>query len=189
MSTSIIARRYAQALFELASTLGEVDRVERELKSVADLWEKNRDFRTIINHQKMPAKAKKDVLRAIFGPAFSKTTMNFLLLVTDKRREPLLPQFYQQFRVLVEASRNMVEGEVKSAVPLGDRELRLLEERFSELTGKVVSLRPAVDASLIGGVVVRIGDRVYDGSVAARLASLRARLKELEFRETEVTSS
>jgi len=178
MSEQGIARRYAQALFALAEEKQILDEVEKTLKQVKDTLEANKDLKQVMDHQLIPSQTKKEIFKGVFGNAVAPLVMNFFMLLIDKRRERYLGQIYQEYMVFANKVRNIVEAEVKSAVALETEDVLALQQQLEGSTGKSVQLNLKVDPSLVGGLMVRIGDRVIDGSVAARLQQLRVSLKQ-----------
>lgn len=186
MSDLTIARRYAQALFELARERNLLETVQDDLARVMRGVQESGELKRMLADQLVPAAEKKSVFRKVFGPVVAKETMNFLLLVLDKRRERFLEDMHREFLAFVNDARNIVEAEVRSAVPLSAGELQALQGRLAQASGKEVRLSNRVDPALVGGLVVKIGDRIYDGSVKRRLGDLRQRLRQADFREIGV---
>jgi F-type H+-transporting ATPase subunit delta len=178
MSEQGIARRYAQALFALAEEKQILDEVEKTYQQVIDTIESNADLNQVMYHQIIPAGSKKEIFRKIFGNTVAPLVMNFFMLLIDKRRERYLRQIYQEFMLYVNKARNVMEAEVRSTVALAPNEALKLQQQLEAATGKSVQLSLKVDPTLIGGVIVRIGDRVIDGSVATRLQQLGETLKQ-----------
>ena len=107
--------------------------------------------------------------------------MNFIKLVLDKRREKYLQEMLVEYTILANTARNMLEAEVRTAAELSPRQEEQLKKSLSDFTGKEVLLKIELDPSLLGGVVIRIGDKVYDGSARQQLQSLKKRLESVHF--------
>jgi len=176
VSETRVAKRYAQALFELVKEKNRVEEVARDLEGVAGLFREVRELAAWLKHQGIPAEEKKSLFRRILADRVSPITLNFVLLLCDRKREGYLESICEQFRSLALEDAGLVEGEVRSALPLGPEQVKALEERFSEITGRRVRLKAKAEPQLIGGLVVKIGDRVWDGSLAQRLRSLKEHL-------------
>ncbi|MGB9887322.1 MAG: ATP synthase F1 subunit delta [Moorellales bacterium] len=183
MSETIVAKRYARALFELAQEKDQVEKLAQELEGVASLIQQVPELNSWLRHRGIPPDEKKAVLRRLLADRVGQLTLNFLLLLCDRKREAYLGAICQQFRILAQEAAGLVEGEVRSAFSLEPEQVRALEERFSQITGRKVRLEARVDPELIGGLVVRIGDRVWDGSLAQRLRSLKAHLTGLSLEQ------
>ncbi len=181
MKDLTVARRYAVAVFQLAEERNQVERVQADLAQVIQTIAASADLRKLVADQRVPAHGKKEVFRQVFAGAVSVITMNFLLLVLDKGREAHLEAIYQQYTARVRHRQNIQEAEVRTAMPLGADTLSALADRLGQSTGGQVVLTTKVDPSLLGGMVLKIGDRVYDGSVATRLKTLQNRLCQADF--------
>lgn len=184
MLRGAVAGRYAEALYQIASKekvlpkyKSMVDRIESELKAIEKILGENSDLQKLLYHPQITAAAKKEILGKLFKGRISDITGNFLALLVDRRREAFFGDIVSEFVSLANAGRNIVEARVASAVVLKDEEKTSLNQILAKLTGKKVQTTYTVDPSLVGGVVVRIGDKIIDGSVKTRLATLRDRLK------------
>jgi F-type H+-transporting ATPase subunit delta len=174
MSVSIVARRYAQALLELGVEQGELERIVDEITSFAQSWEASADLRNAIQNPLVAHAAKKAVIGELadrFGA--TPTVRDALMLLVDRRRTGALPYIAQTLRELADARKGVLRAEVTTAVPLGEAYYARLEAQLQRMTGKRVVLDRRTDATLIAGVVTRIGDRIIDGSLRTRLHSLR----------------
>ena len=185
MSDKTIARRYARAIFDLALEQDRIEQVRSELRQVAQAIEDNAALKRMLKNQLVPTAAKKAVFSQAFGQ-LSNVTANFLKLVLDKRRGIHLMEIVSQFMVLADLSESIVHAEVCSAVFLSEEDLADLQQSLSTATGKTVCLQSRLEPELIGGMVVKLGDRVYDGSVQRRLSAMKDRLCRADFREIEV---
>lgn len=170
-----VARRYARALFEVARDADRIDAQEGELKRVLGTFAENPSLQAAFESAKLPLERKKAVLREVFGD-LAGPTLNLLLLLADKQREAILPQIAEAYGEIADAERGIVTVEVRSAVEFGEAELRALEDRLKAGGARGVRFIRRVDPELLGGLVLRVGDRLYDGSVRTRLARLRERL-------------
>ncbi|HOV79194.1 MAG TPA: F0F1 ATP synthase subunit delta [Bacillota bacterium] len=186
MLRGAVAGRYAEALYQIASRekvlpkyKSMVDRIESELKSVEKILTDNPDLQKLLYHPQITAAAKKELLEKLFKGKISEITGNFLALLVDRRREAFFSDIVSEFVNLANAGRNIVMVKVASAVALNDEEKTKLNQVLARLTGKKVQITYTTDPSLIGGVVVRMGDKIIDGSVKTRLATLKDRLKAI----------
>jgi F-type H+-transporting ATPase subunit delta len=181
-----VAGRYAQALFDIASeekTLPKyksmVDRIEEELKAVKDILDQNVELQRLLYHPQITAAAKKELLDQLFKGKISEVTGNFLALLVDRRRETYFNDIVEEFVALANAQRGIMEAKVTTAVELNDTEKGELSSIMARLTGKKVQTSYAVDPSIIGGVIVRMGDKIIDGSIKTRLSTMKDRLKAI----------
>lgn len=176
MLNQAVARRYATALFELAQEKGLVDQVDRDLEVVVGMVEANPKFRAVIDDVLISVEVKQNLFRKLFADRVSPLVLNFLLVLARKRREGSLGDIRRAFVDLANQARGLVEVEVRSAVPLGDDTIAALEGRLVSHLGKRVKFSAQVTPDLIGGLVVRVGDQLMDGSVKTRLQRMRQRL-------------
>lgn len=181
-----VAGRYAAALYETASEekvlpkyKNMVDTVEGELKGIEKVIEDNPDLQKLLYHPQITPAAKKELLVKLFEGKVSDVTGNFLALLVDRRRETYFTDIVAEFIALANAGRNILAAQIASAVELNDKEKGELNKILGSLAGKKVQTSFTVDPSIIGGVVVRMGDKIIDGSVKTRLASLKERLKAI----------
>jgi F-type H+-transporting ATPase subunit delta len=171
-----IARNYATALFELAERENALEKYGDAIEGVARLLDENKDFRTFLETPRVPAADKKRVLKKTFGGSLPPRVLNFLLLTIDKRRQRLLREIARAYHELVDERLNRVRVEVTVARPQEAEVEAKLGQTLSTLLGKTAVPAVRVKPEILGGVVVRAGDRIYDGSLRRRLDRLRRQL-------------
>ncbi len=175
---SPVARRYAQALYQQATASGQTDAVEADVALVGQTFASSPDLVAAIGSPVVPRDKKQAVLDRVFGGSLSPTTAGFLRLLMDKGREGLVPEVVAAYRALGDERTGTVEAVVRTAKPLSADETDRLQAALAARTGKTIRLRIHLDPDLIGGLVVRIGDVVYDRSVRHQLTQLRDSLAE-----------
>ena len=174
---SAAAKRYAKAVFDLASESGELDNVTSEFRALGALVDGNAELKLALSNPMVDPAERKALMKAILDRAgASALTKNAVLLITDHRRSDVLPQIAADLARLSDEKAGRIQAEVTSAAALSEPQYQRVSASLEKLTGRKISLARKVDASLIGGVVVRVGDRVFDGSVATRLRELRTAL-------------
>ncbi len=177
MPTSAAARRYARALFMLARDERRVHEVGQELDSLAALIDENRELRAALLTPLHPVKERKAVLAAIATQGeLSPSVKNFYSYLIDQRRLVDYPGIHEEYQRLADEDAGLLTAEVISASPLDDRRKDRLRRALSERTGLEVQLDISVDETLIGGAIAKVGGMVFDGSLRAQLAQLRASL-------------
>ncbi len=174
MIAANISRRYARAILELGTESGELDAVVAEAGAMAETYAGSPELQRVMGDPLVSHAAKKAILsdlaaRLSLGPV----TRNSLLLLGDRRRLRLLPEIAQLLREMNDLAKGVVRADVTSAVALSDAFYGRLQAQLEKMTGKKVVLDKKTDASLVAGVVTRIGDQVFDGSIRSRLASLK----------------
>ncbi len=178
MLKGAVGSRYAEALFAIASESQNIDQLEEELQAINQVISGSRELQKVLYHPQITPDEKKEIVKNIFAGRISRVANNFLYLLIDHKREMFLPDIVAYFTEMANRARNLVQVEVTSAVELNADQKKQLNKVLANITKKRVRSNYSVDPSLIGGVVVRIGDRVIDGSVKTRLASLREHLRQ-----------
>jgi F-type H+-transporting ATPase subunit delta len=174
---SALGRRYAKALLDLAREQGEIDPVLRDVGSLADAWKTSADLREIVGNPVIPRPALKAAVDAVMDKlGCSKLFRNTINLLADKGRLAHLEEVLHALEELAEAETGRVRVEVISAKPLSDAYYARLTEKLKRVTDREVVLVKKQDPSLIGGVVTRVGDQVFDGSLSNRLSELKETL-------------
>lgn len=168
------ARRYAEAAFEVATEAKAVERWHDDLERAAAIVS-DEELSRLLENPAIPYDERRQSLERALGDA-ADGVRNLALLLLQRRRLGLLPAVAEHFHRLVNARDGVVEGTVTSAAPLQPDDEQQLRARLEPLAGGRLQLRYEVDPSLLGGVVVRLGDRLLDGSVRGRLERLRGRL-------------
>lgn len=176
MRDETVARNYAQALFDLALRHEGLAAYQSGIETVAALLDENPKFRLFVETPRIDARDKKEVVRKAFADALPKGLLNFLLVVIDKRRQRILRDIARQFHALVDEHENRVHVEVTVAHDLDEATTAAVAERLGALLGKTAVPEVRVKPEIIGGMIVRTGDTVYDGSLRRRLGGLRRRL-------------
>lgn len=179
MSMRASAARYARALLDVAITESDPERAEQELAAFVDLVRTNADLQRTIANPVVSAADKRAVVQQILDRLEPSTPVGKLvLLLASRGRLALLPDLLDVYRERLMEHRNVLQAEVTTAAPLSPERAAQLQQRLTSATGRTVTMTTKVDASIIGGVVTRIGSTVYDGSVATRLAKVRDRLEQ-----------
>ncbi len=176
MRGETIARNYASALFELAVRDGSEEAYGGALDVVVELLDSVPGFRQLLETPRIEAHRKKEVLRDAFGGRVPDRVMNFLLLVVDKRRQRILPEIAAEYRGLLDERLGRTHVEVQVARPLGEGELGEIAAELSRILGKEALPHVRVRPELLGGIVFRSGDTIFDGSVRRRLQRMRRQL-------------
>lgn len=170
--------RYAQALFDLASDQGLVAAVEADLKALKALSAESPDLRTLIASPAFDAADKARGLSAIAQRAeFNPLTKKFLGFIAAQRRAAALPAMITAFQALSAAYRGVVSAQVTTAITLTDAQAKGLQAALRQALGKDPEIETRVDPSILGGVKVRVGSRLYDASLKSKLDSLKFALK------------
>ncbi|OPX04508.1 F0F1 ATP synthase subunit delta [Geobacillus sp. LEMMY01] len=176
MNQEVIAKRYASALFQIALEQGKLDRIEEDVRAVRQALAENGEFLSLLSYPKLSLDQKKALIREAFA-GVSTPVQNTLLLLLERHRFGLVPELAEQFLALVDDARGIAKAVAYSARPLTDEELRALSDVFAQKVGKqTLEIENIIDPELIGGVKLRIGNRIYDGSVSGQLERIRRQL-------------
>ncbi|MDI3298837.1 MAG: F0F1 ATP synthase subunit delta [Bacillota bacterium] len=176
MAHETVARRYAQALFELARERGELEPVRRELEGLAARAAEDRRWRWVMESPALPASAREAALDHLLEEEPSPLVQRFLHVLVRKGRGALLQAIAGEYGRLADEAEGVREASVTTAMPLDEANREALRRRLEEWTGGRVRLREQVDPAILGGLIVRVGDRRVDGSVRTRLEEMRRHL-------------
>ena len=167
---------YAQALFAVAQAEDVLPKVEDELYAFGKALEQHTDLRESLTDAALPAENKKAVIHDLLGERANPVTVSLLGFVIDAGRAREIPKIVEELARMASVERSHALAEVRTAVDLTDEQRRRLAEALSRATGRTVDLQVVVDPSVIGGVVARVGDEVFDGSIASRLEDAKQAL-------------
>lgn len=169
----LVSKTYGEALFDLAKEEGKLDVISEEVQFVSDSLNENKDLMRLLNHPKITVEEKIEVVESIFKGRLSDTTTGFLVLVVQKGRSGELPEILSYFTKKVKEYKNIGVASITSATALSEKQKADMEKKLLETTRYVsFETRYDVDESLIGGVVIRIGDRVVDSSIRTKLDNM-----------------
>ena len=179
MIGSTIAKRYARAFFEIAEEEGKLENYYRELSGFCAIVEGNDDLKEFLANPIFDQAEKKSVIEEILKKTdISGITANFLKLLADKQRIVILGDIVESYRELMDGALKTVRVSVKTAFPLSPELIKKLQDGLEAQTGKEVHMTVAEDRSLLGGIVVRVGDTLYDNSIKTQLNNIRNLLGE-----------
>lgn len=164
-----VAKRYARALFDVAKERGKIDQLEAELNSIVEAVKQNEELSKILMHPHIAPQAKKALVNDLFQSHVAEETLSFLGVLIESGRESDLAGIVTAYVKFANEQRGIADATVTSAKPLSEEEQVQLAEKFGKLLNKKLRLHTVVDPSILGGVVVRIGDRLYDGSIKSKL--------------------
>jgi F-type H+-transporting ATPase subunit delta len=175
---SRVASRYAEAVIELALAAGEkaAESVAADLKVINEVIASAEDFTIILNHPSISSSDKKALLTRLFEGKVQELAMRLLNLLADKRRLELLSSIEHEYRELLRTRQNIMTASLTSAEPLTDAAVASIREKLVAKLGKKLEIDVKVDKSLIGGLVLRVGDQVVDGSLKGKLHVLERAL-------------
>jgi len=174
MNLPPVARRYAQALYR---EVAQKPRISEDIALLRDCFAHSPALVHHLENPVLPREKKLAVIQKLFAHRLHPTTMRFLRLVTKRKREMLLPPILEAYSMLEEKQRGVTTAYVRSAVPLTTDQQKRLQQQLAQQTGKQIRLELEQDPDIMGGLIIRIGDMVHDGSVRYHLSRLRSRLR------------
>ena len=173
MRDSTIARNYAETLLELARRANDLDGWGKMIMDVASALEADESLRLFLETPRISADAKNELLGKAFQDRMPRVFVRFLQTLVKNRRQALIPEIAEEYRTLLDHVEGRVHAQVTVARESDDAERQLIAKELSRVLGKTVIPHLTVNPAILGGVVVRVGDEVMDGSVRRRLAKLR----------------
>ena len=177
----LISKTYGEALFELAVEENKVDVFEQEISAILDILNQNPDFVQLLNHPKIAKEEKLQVVENVFGGKVEKEIMGFLnIIVTKERNKELIP-ILVYFLDEVKAMKGVGVCYVTTPTELKDAQKEAIVKKLLETTSfNQMEMHYGIDEKLIGGMVIRIGDRVVDSSIQTKLSNLEAQLLKIQ---------
>ena len=177
MSNVTIGRRYATALLELAEEARQTPSVQKALGAFAAAWDESHDLRDLFENPVVDPESRAKVLEQLGNRVAAPPVLkNTLKLLAERNRMAIVPELASEFSRLAQESSGQLEAEVTTAAPMPEKYYIELQKTLEKVTGKKVALVRKTDADVIAGVVTRVGDKVFDGSVKSRLTELREQL-------------
>lgn len=184
MTNETIARNYASALFELAQRHEGLEAFASGLDTVVGLLDQHPSFKLFLETPRIADRDKKELLKKAFGPVLPRTLLNFLQVMVDKRRQRLLGLVAGEYRSMLDEHLGRAHVTVTLARPLDADALQELSRRLSRLLGKEAIPHVRVKPVILGGVHLKSGDTVYDGTLRRRMKQLRRQLVSAELPES-----
>ena len=174
MINNTIAKRYAKALVQLGSEGGFVDRFREELAEINTLFMASADLRAAFANPAFTAEQKKEIMQELVAKsACSELVGNFLLLLVGKNRVAFLSQIIQTYETLADEQSGVIRPLIKTAFALDDNQVASIQAALEKKSGKKVVPQVIIDSSLLGGVVIQIGDTAFDSSVKTQLKRIQ----------------
>ncbi len=172
---SQVARRYAKSLLDFAIERNELDAVAADMALIANTCQSSRDLVVMLKSPIIKTEKKVAVINKVFSGEIGSASVNFINVVAKGKREMLLPEIAIAFTTLYRSHKGIVSAEITSAIPLSELEREKAKSIVAGL-GKEVELTEKIDKSIIGGFIIRVGDKQYDASVASRLSDVKQAL-------------
>jgi F-type H+-transporting ATPase subunit delta len=173
MDESAISVRYARALFLLAQEKNLLSELKYDMELLTDVCNMSADFNLMLKSPVIKTSEKIRLMKLIFGEKTGELTMNFLELVTRNNREVFIPSMCRNILSLIREEKNIKTAVLTIARPVDNETLRNAEEVLEKELGYTIELKGKINPKIIGGMILRIGDKQYDASVMTRLKALK----------------
>ncbi len=158
-------RRYALALYEMCKEAGNIETVLEELGEVVEEMDNNEGLIKIIRNPQINKHNKKRIFEELFKGKIEDELLSFLLLLIDKGRILYLREKYNQFRLVYLKNNNTVVAKIKSVIPLNHNERETIKSKLEKRYEKTVIIEEEIDKSLLGGMLISVGDETIDGTI------------------------
>ena len=175
MLKGAIARRYAEAIFDIARKQNTIDRTLEDVQEIARVFS-NRKVAYLMTEPKVPAKRKETAIRQALASKVLPTSLNLTLLVVQRELVEAMQNIANELEKLVLDYKNEAKAQVTTAAPMDEAQSNSVKQALERRTGKTILMQTRVQPEILGGVVARVGDQVIDGSVRFRLSALRRQL-------------
>ncbi|AIY84719.1 MAG: F0F1 ATP synthase subunit delta [Clostridium baratii] len=173
-------RRYALALYKVAEEKNKVDEYLQDLREICDIIDNNTELKAVIEYPQISTKQKKRIFIDIFKGKIDEELLSFLLILIEKGRILYLREKLNQFEQINLEKKNVVIAQVKSVIEMTDEQTSTLKSKLEKMYNKTVIIKHEIDKSIIGGLYVRVGNDVIDGSIKSKLDDMRALMLKRE---------
>lgn len=177
-----LARRYALALYEIGEQKDRIDSILEDLREIVDTIYNNKEFQEVIKHPQISTSRKKEIFSNIYKGRIDDELLSFLILLIEKERILYIDEILIEFERIHLEKNNTVVAQVKTVVPLTEDEKQRLKSRLESMYKKNIILNEELDAAIIGGVYVRVGNDAIDGTIKAKLDDMKKLMLKREVR-------
>lgn len=171
---AFLDKRYALALYEIADKKGKLEEFIEDLKAISRIIDETQDFKRLLENPKISKREKKKIFEDMFKDKTYVEIISFIGLLIEKGRLLELDSIIEQFHLIYLDRHSMIEGYVKSVIPLTDDEYDRLLEKLEKKYNKKVILRAEIDKDILGGLYVKVGNEIIDGSLAGKYQAIKS---------------
>jgi len=175
----LVAKTYSEALFAVAKEDGSIETIFEEFKSVVAIFNNEPTFYDLYQAPVINNEERKSMVKEVFEGKISPELLNFMLVLIDKGRTTQFTRIFKAFNELYDDYKGYLNVTVESAIELKEEEQEALKHQLDKLTGKDCKLTAIVEPSIIGGMVVKVGDKIIDGSIQSKLKGLHDSLSQI----------
>jgi|GEM_PF-11976 len=184
-----IAKKYGKAVFELASEKDQLEEVNQDLQLLRNTIKESADFKNLLYHPRIEVDKKKKVFLNIIEDEISELTAQFCQLLIDKRRITFINAIARDFELRLKEFSKILEVELQAAIELPDDLIEQIRRKLADILDYEIELNSVVNKDLIGGIRIKIGDKVIDGSIKSELEELQKRLEQIPVSKLGVESN
>jgi len=175
------ALRYAKAILNLAKERGIADEINNDMLLIDRTIKENHELLNMLKSPIIKSAVKKSILTELFGKKINTISLGLINLLIENKRLPLLPLVAIEYTVIYDFLKGVEIAQVTSAVPLNkDLENRILK-KVRQMSGKDITLKNIIDPSILGGFILRVGDKQYDSSISGQLNQLKSRFEDNKY--------
>lgn len=175
----LVGKRYASSLFEVALELKKIDNFHSQLEFIREVFTSEEKLLAILEHPRISRGEKRSLIENIFKANVSKEILNFLFIIIDKRREDSLMDIIKEYNNIFKEYKGIVDIEAVTAVPMGEESKNRLKLVLKNKFHKEINLSNRVDPSIIGGVLLKMDEKVIDSSLKNQLKEMESLIKSI----------
>jgi F-type H+-transporting ATPase subunit delta len=173
MKIDEIIKRYGNALYEIALAEESLNETEQELHNVAKALRESLKLKDVVEGKRADTNLKKKIFQEIFEGKIQSFVLNYLLLIIDNEKEKFLKEIIKSYSKILSLKRNVIFADLVSSVPIENKMLNEIKELLEEKFNKKVELRNSINKEILGGFIIKIGDKLIDASVKSKLESFK----------------
>lgn len=178
MKNTKVAGRYAKALHSFSLEQNVEEAVYQDILLLKNVFEENRELRVVIESPVIVSKKKESIFKEIFADKISKITLDFLVLIIEKRREPELTTIFEQYIACYYLQHNIRKAKVTTAIALNDELIGEIKKLLEEQTQSTIILEQIVNPKIIGGLIVKVDDFLFDASLLGKINKLKSEFSQ-----------
>lgn len=175
----LVSKIYSQAIFEVALEDVRIEEIQSELDFVARVMIDYPEFYSLLKSPKISLDEKKNIINETFGTHLSESVLNFLKIIIDKKRVSAFLEIVKEYNLKVVENACVLMATVESVIPLDEIQVSNIKQKLNQMTGKNVEIDFTINQDLLGGVLIKIGDQIIDGSVRYKLEGMLESLTQI----------
>ncbi len=175
----LVTTRYANALFGLADEKNMITEYEQEATQIIEILEEETNFINLLVHPSILLEEKIELVRNVFEDRVTDDFVGLMILCIKKGRQNIIIDILQEFVDMAKEHRGFIKATVTSAIELTNKQLAQIQQNLEKSTNKQIELQALVDSNILGGLIIRVGDKVVDGSIKGQIESLETNLINL----------